>query len=358
MNRKLALFTLPALSSALMMAQSANSRELHSSITAHVYPQNTPAEAQFKPNSLSNSKTEENCWSRYGKNVTCANHNISGNSTQAESTRAQTERMILLGHRGFGDDKPHNSLEAFSSAASSKLTGIELDVWLTKDKVPVVFHGHSAYADVNLRRLSKDGKPNREPFTNQKVKDLYYEELLELEEKTIGASIPTLEEILKLVTERAKSDPTFIINLEIKDTDPIVCDLILEAVTKLGLESNLYLSSFHHFMWQHTQNSAKALGMAPLPFAYLKEFVQLLDRDHLIANFNEGDSFIVDHNNLVYDYDLIKDDIRLYRERGFKFGVYFPCNDPKESSSYLAMLRDEYDVRIAIINKTEMVGDF
>ena len=46
----------------------------------------------------------------------------------------------MLGHRGgyFG---PENSMKAFREAAEKHLEGIEFDVWISKDGVPVVIHG-------------------------------------------------------------------------------------------------------------------------------------------------------------------------------------------------------------------------
>lgn len=38
------------------------------------------------------------------------------------------QRLVVLGHRGMGDRFPHNSLQGFSQALKSQLSGIELDV--------------------------------------------------------------------------------------------------------------------------------------------------------------------------------------------------------------------------------------
>jgi len=48
----------------------------------------------------------------------------------------------VLGHRGgfFG---PENSMKGFRGAIEHNLEGIEFDVWLSKDNVPMVLHGGS-----------------------------------------------------------------------------------------------------------------------------------------------------------------------------------------------------------------------
>jgi glycerophosphoryl diester phosphodiesterase len=57
-------------------------------------------------------------------------------------------RDVPLAHRGLhGDGTPENSLAAFAAAASLGY-GVELDVQLTRDEVPVVFH------DLGLERLT------------------------------------------------------------------------------------------------------------------------------------------------------------------------------------------------------------
>ena len=47
---------------------------------------------------------------------------------------------MVIGHRGgfFG---PENSMKTFRAAIENKLEGIEFDVWLSKDHVPMVIHG-------------------------------------------------------------------------------------------------------------------------------------------------------------------------------------------------------------------------
>ena len=45
-----------------------------------------------------------------------------------------------MAHRG-GNFGPDNSLKNFRGAISNNLEGIEFDVWLSADNIPVVMHG-------------------------------------------------------------------------------------------------------------------------------------------------------------------------------------------------------------------------
>jgi glycerophosphoryl diester phosphodiesterase len=48
--------------------------------------------------------------------------------------------MRVIAHRGEHANAPENSMQAFQNAADMALFGIELDVHLTADHVPIVFH--------------------------------------------------------------------------------------------------------------------------------------------------------------------------------------------------------------------------
>jgi len=55
---------------------------------------------------------------------------------------------LIIAHRGASAEQPENTLAAFRRAVALEADGIELDVQVTRDGVPVVFH------DASLRRLT------------------------------------------------------------------------------------------------------------------------------------------------------------------------------------------------------------
>ncbi len=55
---------------------------------------------------------------------------------------------LIIAHRGASAERPENTLTAFRRALALDVDGIELDVHVTRDGVPVVFH------DATLRRLT------------------------------------------------------------------------------------------------------------------------------------------------------------------------------------------------------------
>lgn len=58
---------------------------------------------------------------------------------------------LIIAHRGASAERPENTLSAFRRAVALEADGIELDVHVTADDVPVVFH------DATLRRLTGAG---------------------------------------------------------------------------------------------------------------------------------------------------------------------------------------------------------
>ena len=55
--------------------------------------------------------------------------------------------MNIIAHRGYSDLAPENTLASFDLAVKKGFNIFELDIQLTKDKVPIVFH------DYNLNRI-------------------------------------------------------------------------------------------------------------------------------------------------------------------------------------------------------------
>lgn len=116
-------------------------------------------------------------------------------------------RGWLYAHRGLHDKDagvPENSLEAFRRAVESGY-GMELDVQLSKDGIPVVFH------DAALKRMcGAEGN----------VWDYTWQELEQFSLLDSDHRIPKFAEVLKLVDGRTP----MIVELKVEGTDLSVCD--------------------------------------------------------------------------------------------------------------------------------------
>ncbi len=119
--------------------------------------------------------------------------------------------MRKFAHRGFhGEGIPENTLAAFSAAIDEGY-GIELDVRLTSDGVPVIFH------DPALTRMLGDDK---------KVSELTLDELKSYTFDGTEEKIPTFTEALELIGERAP----ILIELKGEDTSSAICEAVAEIL--------------------------------------------------------------------------------------------------------------------------------
>ena len=86
--------------------------------------------------------------------------------------------MLIIGHRGASSLAPENSMEALRAGLEAGADMLELDIRLTKDKIPVVIH------DWRLKRTHQN---------NANVSQLTFEEL---KKHTKKQPIPSLREVL------------------------------------------------------------------------------------------------------------------------------------------------------------------
>jgi glycerophosphoryl diester phosphodiesterase len=91
----------------------------------------------------------------------------------------------VIAHRGVNREAPENTLPAFQRALEIGVQGIELDVHLTRDSMPVVHH------DAHLPEKLRDG--SRMPIAS-----------LEMAELRNWSPAPTLDEVLYLVDGRCR----------------------------------------------------------------------------------------------------------------------------------------------------------
>lgn len=145
----------------------------------------------------------------------------------------KTDEMMVykkyyFAHRGLHKDKsdsPENSLAAFDLAVENNY-GIELDVQLTKDKIPVVFH------DYSLKRVCGIDK---------KVAELTFDELMELRLYSSQEKIPHISEVLELVNGKVP----LIIELKMGNLDISLCSIILPFLDKY--KGDYCIESFNPF---------------------------------------------------------------------------------------------------------------
>lgn len=101
-------------------------------------------------------------------------------------------RTRIIAHRGSSRERTENTLPAFRLALEQGADGIELDVHATRDRTVVVHH------DAIPRAAAPSPALNGRPIADlsiTEVRDFRFSD---------GSSIPTLEEVLKAVGDRAE----------------------------------------------------------------------------------------------------------------------------------------------------------
>lgn len=125
----------------------------------------------------------------------------------------------IIAHRGASSEAPENTLTSFKRALALGVDVIEMDIYLTKDGVPVIHHD-----DVFGRTIGGE-------FL-RKATDLHYKEMQYLEAgewfhpKFKGEKIPSLEEVLDLLDGKVE------LMLEIKK-HPHTPDKVVEGIFKI-----------------------------------------------------------------------------------------------------------------------------
>ncbi|KZC14714.1 PREDICTED: glycerophosphodiester phosphodiesterase 1 [Dufourea novaeangliae] len=129
--------------------------------------------------------------------------------------------MRVVAHRGGAYDCPENSLTAFRNSKDKGCKGVELDLHLTKDDVPIVFH------DTTIDRIT--GKSGI-------IKDMTWDQLKELDithshplkEKFVdGEKIPSFDDVLEVCLKNEQR-----IIIDVKETRVEVVQVILDTYRK------------------------------------------------------------------------------------------------------------------------------
>ena len=143
--------------------------------------------------------------------------------------------MKIWAHRGCSQRYPENTLLAFEKAIELKnLTGIELDIQLTKDGELVVIH------DERVDRTT-EGIGFVRDYTLAELKKLHiYADI------NTSQQIPTMNEVFDLLEPKLKSGMK--LNIELKNSVypyPGMEEKIIDLVHKRGLEKAVVYSSFY-----------------------------------------------------------------------------------------------------------------
>lgn len=153
-------------------------------------------------------------------------------------------RPINIGHRGH-ESSPENTLESFFEAIEQGAEMLELDVWLSRDGVPVVYHDE--FIKSEGRNLGRIAQHSVAELGTLKLPG--------------GAKIPTLENVFFEVLPRVP------LNVELKFFDLNYRPLIgafLDLVQRVGAGPKLLVSSFFHQSLELVNRAEPNIATAPI----------------------------------------------------------------------------------------------
>jgi glycerophosphoryl diester phosphodiesterase len=137
--------------------------------------------------------------------------------------------ISLIAHRGYAGVSPENTLIAFGRALDLGADGIEMDVQLTKDSVPVIMH------DVTVDRTTNG---------TGVVNDMTLEQIRQLDDcaRTTWSpcKVPLLEEVFALAKGRRGR---LLVDLKGKYTEQTI-RILVDHVLRSGLRRKVMFTSF------------------------------------------------------------------------------------------------------------------
>lgn len=192
--------------------------------------------------------------------------------------------MLVLAHRGYHVAVPENTLAAFEAAVTVGANGIETDVRISRDGLPILIHD----------RVTSSGEA---------VADLSRAEI----EQIASHEIPTLDEALE-------SFPGILWNVEIKSLGTV--SSVISVIKKHQARHRIIVTSFRHDL------VAVCAACLNVNCGFLLAH-RPRTLDALLADFNANGNPRINH--IVWDYEVL-DGVLLKQaaENGFRNFVYGP----------------------------------
>lgn len=220
-----------------------------------------------------------------------------------------------IGHRGAAGLAVENSMPAFEEALRLGVA-FELDVHLTSDGVPVVFH------DDELARLTGvEGSLAEHTLAELRAMPL-----------SDGSTIPTLAEVFALV------DGQVIIDVEVKSVpgtdNATLAAAVAEVIATYPHQDRIYVTSFSPFLLKAMAEVAPDLPRGQLIATFedseLKGYEKALLKS---MAFNRG----ADVDFVAVEHDMVDEAyLRKQHRRGYPVLVW-TVNDPERIEALIAM---------------------
>lgn len=207
-------------------------------------------------------------------------------------------KKLVIAHRGASFYRPENTLAAFELAYQQGADGIETDIQLSKDSIPMIIH------DANINRVTH-ATGNVNQWSSEKLKTFDIGSWFDL--KYQSERMMTLTDLLQWAKEK-----NLLLNLELKtkkNLNPNIEQIVYQEVIQHGLLDQVIFSSF---------NSATLKKLKQLNS---ETRVALLTKRHTLSLQQMCEEFHFDGIHLKYNY-VNRTVTEKYHRIGKYLGVY------------------------------------
>ncbi len=255
-----------------------------------------------------------------------------------------SSNTVVLAHRGlWGNyagiaDMPENSRGSLQTANDQCMDGVELDVKLTSDGVPVLLH------DYNLGRTTTVWQHHPgvkyDPITNQGVNPSVlvtpWSEVSQLfllapnRRTTTGYHVPRVDELFAYYKQRQLRTPMV---FDIKDAKTVRA--VSSAANKVfGIASGSYVAAKVNATLYTSRDAYRAdgSGMVGIPVFTTNMLGKINVRQTISAWMNSGNQTM--EINVKQLGGLLQSDADFIRERGYRVGVFQAIPDGPSAGKF------------------------
>jgi glycerophosphoryl diester phosphodiesterase len=197
-------------------------------------------------------------------------------ASSPESLKRQSNKVLLIGHRGAAGLAPENTLAAFQRACEIGVDAVELDVFLTADRKIVVHHDYTLKPEI---ARTFDGKwitagsdlainaltlAQLEQYDVGRLKpNTRYARRYPEQQPVDGQRIPTLQAVVSLLKRQCHPAAQLWIEIKTSPEKPamtpspeVVADAVVSIVRQEKISSRVFILSFDWRVLVHVQKIA------------------------------------------------------------------------------------------------------
>ena len=226
----------------------------------------------------------------------------------------KSHKIFIEGHRGANREFFENTLESFKQAIKYNIDSVELDVWLTKDKIPIVIHGgYMGYLFGYFKNISLFSYPT----------DFTFEEISKLEFRDSKEKIPSLHDVLCLCKDK------IFLNIELKDPNTYeTFNQVIKLIEDKKMINQISITSFNI-------NYYNLISKYNLSHEEKIEFGRIYDSSWIsFFSFMKFDFSIKNICLNIYHKEITKEIIEKAHDNGNAVMAWFKMKDEENEDIY------------------------